>query len=204
MNPFQLPEPKSGKVVRLKSETYEQLVSTLRALWSGKNVVAGRGVLKREFQEGGFSLSCDVASRGGAIESHPFQIKLAPSEDADKRVLNVAPGLIDRVYPLMGGEPLWKLPAPSIEIDLPPNGRVRNIYIASTVVAGRITSPTIATALDNAMPAETDSATHYVLGYVEPNGNVVQLVRENISYQAFSIVFDVGSRLIQHLYNPQQ
>jgi hypothetical protein len=202
MTPYDLPEPKGGGAIKLRAETYRAIVSMLRALWSGENVVGGANVLKRERADAGFSLSATGGGVGAAKDgSHPFKIILKAGPTPSTRLLNVLPGLVDGVFPTLDGDPLWTLPAPSVEITLPPIGRVRNVFIESVILAGRVTDPIIETALDNAMPEETDAASTHILGYITPTGSVVQLVKTSVAYQAYAIVFGVGGdRLVRHVY----
>jgi hypothetical protein len=201
MTPYDLPEPKGGGAVKLKAETYQAIVSMLRALWSGENVVGGPNVLKRERADAGFSLSATGGGGVGAAkdDAHPFKIILKAGPTPSTRLLSVLPGLVDDVMPTLDGDPLWTVPSPTVEITMPQDVPL-NVFIQSTIVAGRVTQPTIQTALTDEMPEETDSLSFHIIGSINPNGTVSQYTKTNMAYQALAMAFDPNNRLIRHLY----
>jgi hypothetical protein len=200
MTPYDLPEPKGGGAVKLKAETYQAIVSMLRALWSGENVVGGANVLKRERADAGFSLSATGGGGVGAAkdDAHPFKIILKAGPTPSTRLLSVLPGLVDDVMPTLDDDPLWTVPAPTAQITMP-NSVPLNVFIQSTIIAGRVTQPTIQTALTNAMPQETDSLSTHIIGAINPNGTISQYVKTSLGYQAFAIAFG-QDRLVKHVY----
>jgi hypothetical protein len=158
----------------------------------------GVGIVIPARTAGGTVIEAVRHSSGSSDDAHPFKIILKPGSSNNKRYMSVLPGLVDNVMPTLDGDPLWTVPSPTVEITMPQNVPL-NVFIQSTIVAGKVTQPTIQTALENDMPEETDSLSTHIIGAINPNGTISQYVKTSLGYQAFAIAFG-QDRLVKHVY----
>jgi len=118
--------------------------------------------------------------------------------------LSLYPGTVGGVFPKVDGQFLWAMPSdgaggfleyPRMAYTLPEIGKVLNVWIKVQCVAGAVVSAICETGLSDAVPpvpANTAEYAYVLLGYIKPDGSVVQQTYGNMNYMLAYALFGDG------------
>jgi len=117
--------------------------------------------------------------------------------------LSLYPGTIGGIYPKVNNHPLWAMPSdgaggflqyPRMSFNLPAEGSQLSVWMKVRCVAGSVVSAEcevgVSTEEAPLPPANTAEYAYVLLGFINPNGSVVQQTYGPLAYQ---LVFGLQS-----------
>lgn len=111
--------------------------------------------------------------------------------------LSLYPGTVGGVYPKVEGQFLWAMPSdgnggffqyPRMEITLPSAGNTLQVWLKVRCVAGTVVEASVETG--SGLPTNTIEYAYVLVGYIKPDGGVVQSTYGPLAYQ---LVFGLQS-----------
>lgn len=118
--------------------------------------------------------------------------------------LSLYPGTVGGVFPKVDGQFLWAMPSdgaggfleyPRMAYTLPETGKVRNVWLKVQCLAGAVVGAICETGLSDAVPpvpANTAEFAYVLLGYIRPDGSVVQSTFGSMNYLLAYALFGDG------------
>jgi len=170
-----------------------------------------RSSLVTSFVGGAFArtpMGTQLYARGGGEEASapikPLQIILSSvtASGTTTNYLSLYPGTVGGIFPKVDGQFLWAMPSdgaggfleyPRMAYTLPETGKVRNVWLKVQCVAGAVVGAVCETGLSDAVPpvpANTAEFAYVLLGYIKPDGGIVQSTYGPLAYQ---LVFGLQS-----------
>jgi hypothetical protein len=121
--------------------------------------------------------------------------------------LSLYPGTVGGVYPKVSGHFLWEMPSngnggfleyPRQAITLPTEGSILNVWLKVRCLAGVVVEVVCETG--GTVPTNTVEYAYVLLGFIRPDGSVVQQTYGPLAYQLVFLLYGSPSQPFGHTF----